>query len=369
MNVIDENSIDNILENQIPEYNGNDQQNAAPIEEKIQDQKPTSIPQPEIKIGEKLSISPHSHSLDAEDKAEADKKFGKTNLGDQIGDSADYRLGWIDVDKKVLGERALFYPEDWQFRIRPATVEAIRNWSTIDDTNVSVVDDVFNEVIKSCVAIVSSNGPIPWGNIRSWDRFFFLLLVRKYTYLQGERKIQYEEDCPNCDNPVTYVLNSESLMWDMPDPEVMKYFVKEEQRWIIDPEEFDLEMTQPIIFYLPTLEKDAAIKAWVINRYQDKKKVDNVFIKFLAWMAPKISKDETIANRQIKEYEMKFKSWDADTFGFMNDVINNITVTPLSKLKLKCPICGEEVTSDVRFPNGISDLFSVSGGHKKFGKK
>lgn len=369
MNVIDENSIDNILENQIPEYSG-DEQNNATIEQKNENQKPsTSIPEPAIKVGEKLSINPHSHKLEDFEKEEADKKFGKTNLGDNLADSADYRLGWIDVNKNLLGERAKFYPEDWQFRIRPATVEAIRNWSTIDDTNVSVVDDVFNEVIKSCVAIVSSNGPVPWGNIRSWDRFFFLLLVRKYTYLQGERKIQYDEDCPNCDNPVTYELNSESLMYELPDPEVMKYFVPEEQRWIIDPEEFELDMTQPIIFYLPTLEKDAAIKAWAISRYQDKKKVDSVFVKFLSWMAPKISKDETIANRQIKEYEMKFKSWDADTFGFMNDVINNIMVTPLSKLKLKCPICGEEVTSDVRFPNGIRDLFNVSGGHKKFGKK
>ena len=86
-------------------------------------------------------------------------------------------------------------------------------------------------------------------------------------------------------------------------------------------------------------------------------------------MAPKISKDETIAARQIKEYEMKFKGWDTDTFSFMNDVINNIAITPMSKLKIKCPICGEEVTSDVRFPNGVRDLFNISSGHKKFGKK
>lgn len=370
MNVIDESSMDSILENQIPEYK---EENKSPVaEEKTEIRAPkeqtTLRPQKrdEIGVGDKIPMP--SHELSDEAREFMDKKFSNIKLGEDIH-SSNFMDGWIDVDKKLLGDRAQFYPEDWQFRIRPATVEAIRNWSTIDDSNVSVVDDVFNEVIKSCVAIVSSNGPVPWGNIRSWDRFFFLLLVRKYTYVQGERKIEYEEDCPNCDNPVTYNLVSEALMYDMPDPEVMKYFVPEEQRWIIDPEEFELNMTQPIIFYLPTLEKDAAIKAWAINRYQEKKKIDNVFVKFLSWMAPKISKDETIAARQIKEYEMRFKSWDADTFSFMNEVITNISVTPLSKLKLTCPICGEEVTSDVRFPNGISDLFAVSGGHKKFGKK
>ena len=366
MNVIDESSMEQVLEGQVPEFKEDTKvENNAPEQTTEETSQVHKAPRASYGIGDQIPIG--SHKL-TDDQKEEMKRINTIKLGENIS-SANFMDGWIDVDKSLLGERAQFYPEDWQFRIRPATVEAIRNWSTIDDTNVSVVDDVFNEVIKSCVAIVSSNGPMPWGNIRSWDRFFFLLLVRKYTYVQGERKIEYEEDCPNCDNPVKYNLVSEALMYDLPDPEVMKYFDKNEQRWIIDPEEFGLNMTQPIIFYLPTLEKDAAIKAWAINRYQEKKKIDNVFVKFLSWMAPKISKDETIAQRQIKEYEMKFKSWDADTFSFMNEVINNIMITPLSKLTMTCPICGEEVTSDVRFPNGIRDLFAVSGGHKKFGKK
>jgi len=366
MNVIDENSLENELEKQIPEYAGETKN-----EETKEVNQPESQPEAPklggLQVGQKLSIMPNSHELTKEEKEEIDAKLGN-RLGENIFTN-EFKEGWIDVNKNLLGERADFYPEEWQFRIRPATVEAIRNWSTIDDNNINVVDDVFNEVIKSCVSIMTPQGPLPWGNIRSWDRFFFLLLVREYTFVQGERKIEYDDDCPNCDNPVKFNLLSSSLMYDMPDPEVMKYFSKEEQRWIIDPEEYDLPFSEPIIFYLPTLEKDAAIKSWAIKRYQDNKKVDTVFVKFLTWMAPKISKDETIANRQIKEYEMRFKSWDTEVFSFMNDVLNNITITPLSKLKMKCPICGEEVTSDVRFPNGVRDLFNVSSGHKKFGKK
>ena len=58
-----------------------------------------------------------------------------TRIGESIQRSSEIRDGWMDVDKKLLGERAIFYPEDWQFRVRPATVEAIRNWSNIDDEN------------------------------------------------------------------------------------------------------------------------------------------------------------------------------------------------------------------------------------------
>ena len=63
-------------------------------------------------------------------------------------------------------------------------------------------------------------GPRPWDNIRSWDRFFFLLLIREYTFVKGEKAIQFDEDCKNCDNPVTFTLSSTALEFEMPDPDI-----------------------------------------------------------------------------------------------------------------------------------------------------
>lgn len=306
---------------------------------------------------------------DKEEDAKLVKEKHLTRVGEKIGQNAEVRDGWMDVDKRLLGDRAKFYPEDWQFKIRPATVEAIRNWSTIDDENPNSVDDVFNEILKYCLTIVTPTGNLPWGNIRSWDRFFFVLLIREYTFVQGEKKIEFTEDCPSCDNAVTFNLNSQSLVYELPDPEVMKYFSQEEQNWMIDPNEYDVEWPEPVVLYLPTLDKDANIKAWLIDRVQNNKKVDNVFVKFLPWLAPKISKDLTIAQRQIREYEVKFKTWDSEMFDFMNEVVNNIAVLPSTKLIEICPVCGEEVSAQISFQDGIRSLFNMAGGRKKFGKK
>lgn len=306
---------------------------------------------------------------DKEEDAKLVEEKHLTRVGEKIGQNVEVRDGWMDVDKRLLGDRAKFYPEDWQFKIRPATVEAIRNWSTIDDENPNSVDDVFNEILKYCLTIVTPTGNLPWGNIRSWDRFFFVLLVREYTFIQGEKKIEFTEDCPSCDNAVTFNLTSQSLVYELPDPEVMKYFSQEEQNWMIDPNEYDVEWPEPVILYLPTLEKDANIKAWLIDRVQNNKKVDNVFVKFLPWLAPKISKDLTIAQRQIREYEVKFKTWDSEMFDFMNEVVNNIAVLPSTKLIETCPVCGEEVSAQISFQDGIRSLFNMASGRKKFGKK
>jgi hypothetical protein len=363
-----ENDIEQQLVGQIPEATADPLDGTGKPAEPLR-AKQEEAPKEESMIGKKINVGSMMKRIDDSEFDNAGK-LGASRLGESINVNAEIREGWMEVDKRLLGERATFYPDDWEFRIRPATVEAIRHWSTIDDENMNSVDRVFNEILKSCFAIVTANGPIPWYNINAWDRFFFILLIREYTFVKGESVIEYTEDCINCDNPVQFKLTSDALLYEFPDEEVMPMFDKASRNWIIDPTEYGLEM-DPIRLYLPTLEKDINVKQWAINRYQENpnKDIDPVLIKFLPWFLPKISKDDTIAQRQIKEFKRKFESWDIDTFNFMNDVITNVMVTPGTKLIQTCPTCGEEVTSLIRFPDGPSSLFHIKSKFKKFGKK
>lgn len=323
-------------------------------------------------IGKKLSRLPGAMS---NEERERDKEFIKSQnlsrIGQKIGETTRVREGWLPVDRTLLGERDIFYPSDWSFYIRPATVEAIRNWSMIDDQNGNSIDEVFNEVLKTCLQIKdSTDRPIPWHNICSWDRFFFLLLIREYTFQDGESNISYYEDCPECETPVEFNLTSDALMYDMPDEEVISYYDQTSRTWAIDPSEYEVE-GDPITLYVPTLEKDANIKAWMIRKLQENRntKIDPVFIRFVSWMTPKISKDDEISKRQMKQLKTAFDSLSIDQFEFMDEVLKNIIVTPKTKLVAKCPSCGEEVTSDIRFPDGVSGLFHVQSKRRRFGKK
>jgi hypothetical protein len=372
MNEVNLNDLDVVLAGQIPEATTTEQSNQT-VDTPVVTQQVKPQPVQEVKqepglVGQKL-LYVGQNAIDPNETEQIVSEKKLTRIGEKIGQNVEFRDGWIDVPKDFLGDRAKFYPENWEFRIRPATVDAIRNWSILDEESANSIDDVFNEILKTCLAINTPSGPMPWGNIRSWDRFFFILLIREYTFAHGESKIEFTEDCVNCDNPVPYNLTSQSLFYDLPDPEIMPYFDADTQTWIIDPVEFDVDSDEAITLYLPTLEKEANIKSWLIQRLQDKKKVDTIFIKFLPWMAKNISKDATIANRQIRELETKFKSWDTDMFSFIDEVVRNIVITPATKLTTTCPICGEEVTADIRFPNGVRGLFAMGNKHKKFGKK
>lgn len=276
--------------------------------------------------------------------------------------------GWVPIDRSELGIRSLFYPEEWRFFIKPATVQAIKNWTAIDEDRIDQVNRVFNEAVKMCVKIdTQSSQGAGWAQIRSWDRFWFILKIREYTFSRGESKIEFTDACSECGEDMTYTLTSDSLFYEFPDDELIEKYWGD-GCWTIDPREYDVDH-DPIILYTPTLGKDDAIIEWATARGRAGQKIDENFIEMLVWMLNKPSKDPQMLDRQIQKLYAEYKSWDVDMYTFMRDVVRNITINPSEKLKQTCPHCSMEATSNVQFPNGIKALFNVGSKVKKFGSR
>lgn len=277
--------------------------------------------------------------------------------------------GWIPINREEMGRRSDFYPETWEFLIRPATVQAIKNWTSIDETRLDQVSKVFNDILRTCVKInthdVKGAG---WGQINTWDRFWFILKVREYTFSKGETKVEFTDECPECGENILYTLTSESLFYEFPDDDLVdKYW--NGTCWVIDPSEYGVSGEDEITLYTPKLGKDDAIIEWLTAKKQMGAKTDDGFIKFLVWMLNNPSKDFQILDRQINKLHNIYTSWDINMFTFMDDVINNITINQSERLKQVCPSCGGEAISTVQFPNGIKALFKPDVEVKKFGSR
>lgn len=276
--------------------------------------------------------------------------------------------GWIPIDREEMGVRSLFYPESWEFFVRPATVQAIKNWTAIDEERPDVVNKVFNEIVKSCMKIdTHDNNGAGWTQLNSWDRFWFVLKIREYTFSNKESKIEFTDACSECDEDIQYELTSKSLFYEFPDDDIIEQYWCDGV-WKIDPREYDVDHDE-ITLYTPKLGKDDLIIEWATSKVRNKQKIDETFIKFLIWMLPKPSRDPQMLDRQIQKIYKEYKEWDIDMFKFMDDVINNITINASEKLRVKCPNCGQEATSTVQFPNGVKVLFEVKSNNKKFGSR
>lgn len=330
-------------------------------------------------VGKKLKHVPgKKDDLSSEETVEMEEFLNRSRSRSKIAKEPEYsettnfpRIseGWNEIDRIELGIRSQFYPDDWSFYIRPATVDAIKNWSAIDEERIDVLNSVFNDIIRSCVSIKSASGSIPWNRINSWDRFWFILKVRELTFKQGEAKIEFSDTCSECDEEIYYTLNPKSLFYEFPDDEIVnKHWNPSERIWFINPNDYGLDRS-PIRLYIPTLEKDQAILDWGIAKARANKKLDQTFLRFLPWMLSKVPKDAQVLDKFITECLQVYKSWDVDMFEFMDEVIRNVTINPSEKLRQVCPHCGEEVVSNVRFPNGVRALFKTEAKHTKFGSR
>lgn len=333
--------------------------------------------QEESMVGKKLKHIPgKTDSLSSEEENEFNTFIEHSKMRgmdryteDEYIQSINIGDGWNEISRAELGKRSLFYPADWRFFVKPAAVKDIKNWSAIDESRFDTVNNVLNEIIRSCVSIKTPAGNVPWSRINSWDRFWFILKVRQYTFKTGEYSIEYEDECPECDNKIKFVLNCESLYYDFPDDDLMNQWNEMERAWYINPRDYDVDH-DTIKLYVPTLEKDKAILDWAFAQARAKKKIKEKFLDFLPWLLPKAPKDEDVLARFIKECEKQYDSWDIDMFEFMEDVVKNINILPSENLVKICPHCGEEVISSVQFPSGqVKYLFKTQAKHKKFGSR
>lgn len=310
------------------------------------------------------------NDLSNEEQKEMDAFLARSRKhNEQQRETVMVKDGWIPIDRNEMGKRSQFYPESWEFFIRPANVQAIKNWTAIDEERADVVNNVLNEIIKTCVKIDSHDGTqVSWNKVNSWDRFWFILKVREYTYAQGQSKVEFQDDCSECGEEIDYVLTADGLFYEFPDEELVdKYWY--DGHWKIDPSEYGVVGEQPIVLYTPTLERDIAIIDWAIAKQRSGGKLDETFINFLMWMLPKPAKDMQMLDKQISGIYKTYKKWSVDMFTFMTDVIKNITIDQSDKLRMKCPYCGQEATSTVQFPNGLKVLFETKTTVKKFGSR
>ena len=306
--------------------------------------------------------------LEDDDRASLNAFLNKgKQLKQENTESAEISGGWIPIDRNDMGIRSMFYDPSWEFFVKPATMQAIKNWTAIDESRPDQVNKVFDEIIKQCVKIdTHSPQGVGWAQVKSWDRFWFILKVREYTFTTGESKIEFEDECTECGQNLLYTLTADALHYEFPDENLINDYWNGRE-WVIDPTEYDVDH-EPITLYTPTLGKDSMIIDWAVAKKREGGKIDENFIEFLVWMVDKPSRDLAMFDRQVQKLYKEYRSWDVDMFGFMKDVIRNITINPSENLAMRCPHCGQETISGVQFPDGISKLFGGSKA-KKFGSR
>ena len=269
--------------------------------------------------------------------------------------TTDLQFFNFDIKELPCGE---FYPSGTVFMVRPAQVREIQSYSMVDDNNFYDIVEKMNDILQSCVRVKYSDGKVgSYIEVKDQDRLFLVFLIRELTFQQGN-SLTVNSKC-SCGEDVQMELKRDNFSFHEIDEKLERYFSASTRTYhfsTINGREF--ELTPPNI----GLQKSFA--DYIIKENNEKRPPNLAFLKIIPFM---LNGRTSITYEGIKAKLKEFEEIDDISFQFLNAAVGKMTFG-IKELKKKCS-CGEEVHTDMQFPNGASSIFVIHDAFEAYIKE
>jgi len=256
------------------------------------------------------------------------------------------RIGWQQIDMKDLPTQGLFYPEGTQIAIRSATAAEIRHWSTINEDDLYVLDDMLNYIVERCSAIKFPDGISSWKDIKEVDRFYVILAIRERTFSKGENLLQVKVS-----ETEKVTVTKDMIDYINFDDRLMKYYDPEKRTIVL---KFKTGKSMPI--YMTSSGVTNWLKNYINRKQQMQESFDQDFINF----APLVIPDwRGLTDSTYEKFVYESMNWSNSEISMLTKVreIFADTINPVVKYRDEQ---GGERQVPLTFLGGIKSLFLIS---------
>jgi hypothetical protein len=262
----------------------------------------------------------------------------------------------FDVNQLPCGR---FYPKGTLLMVRPAMVREIQAYSMVDDNNFYDIVEKMNGMLQSCVRVKYPDGKIgSFLEVKDQDRLHLIFLIRELTFQQGN-SLSVKAICP-CDNTEVQVeLITKNFVFHEVDEKLDRFFSHSSSSY-----RFQLKNGREYEVTPPNIGLQKAFTDYIIKESNEKRTPNLAFLKIIPFMLPgrtSITMDGITA--KLKEFE----EMDDISFQFLNSAVGKMTFG-IKELKKMCE-CGEEVHTDMQFPNGASGIFVIHDAFEAYIKE
>ncbi len=265
---------------------------------------------------------------------------------DQI--SLGNQIGWDQIKLADLPTQGLFYPEGTEIAIKAATGAEIRHWSTLNEDDLSALDDMLNYVIERCATIKYPDGGISsWKDLKEVDRFYILLAIRERTFVKGENMLQVKiSETKKID------VNKEMVDYITFDERLMKYY-SPEKRCI----SLKFKKTGKVIeVNLPSAGVTNWLKNYITRKTQMQEAFDLDFLNF----APFVIQDwRGLNDASYEKYVYESTDWSNAEISMLTEIRQIFADTINPVIKYKDEQGGERIIP-LNFQGGIKSIFLIS---------
>ena len=267
-------------------------------------------------------------------------------------DPLEYKnnLGYTTIPIDTLPTQGLFYPEGTRITIRAAKGAEIKHWSTMNATDVNAIsqtDDILNYIIERCVKVSMPGIPgSSWKDIKEVDRFYLLLAIREYTFIDDKENqlmvpISETEEMPVRKDMVDFIKIPEELM---------KWYSSEERCFICT-----LKTGKTLKFFIPTVGISQWLKNYARAKAQAGEPYDEDFILYAGML---INDYRYLSQRAYEAMVAEAQTWSAKEWSlvaYIRDQLNAAAVPSIKYTKED----GTEVEQPFTFRGGLKAIFCV----------
>ena len=269
--------------------------------------------------------------------------------------TTDLQFFNFDIKELPCGE---FYPSGTVFMVRPAQVREIQSYSRVDDNNFYDIVEKMNDILQSCVRVKYSDGKIgSYIEVKDQDRLFLVFLIRELTFQQGN-SLTVNSKC-SCGEDVQMELKRDNFSFHKIDEKLERYFSASTRTYhfsTINGREFELTP--------PNIGLQKSFTDYILKESNEKRTPNLSFLKIIPFM---LAGRTSITYEGIKAKLKEFEEIDDISFQFLNAAVGKMTFG-IKELKKKCS-CGEEVHTDMQFPNGASSIFVIHDAFEAYIKE
>ena len=251
----------------------------------------------------------------------------------------------FDIRELPCGQ---FYPAGTLFMVRPAQVKEIQSYSMVDDNNFYDIVEKMNDMLQSCVRVKYSDGRIgSYLDIKDQDRLFLVFLIRELTFQAGN-SLSVNAKC-SCGEEAAIELKKENFVFHEIDSKLEKFYNRSTGSYnfkTVNGKSFELTP--------PNIGLQKAFTDYIMKENNEKRNPNLAFLKIIPFM---MNGRTSITYDGVKAKLKEFEEMDDISFQFLNAAVGKMTFG-IKELKKVCA-CGEEVRTDMQFPNGASSIFII----------
>jgi hypothetical protein len=263
----------------------------------------------------------------------------------------------FDVRELPCGK---FYPTGTLFMIRPAQVKEIQAYSMVDDNNFYDIVEKMNDMLQACVRIKYPDGKMAsYLDIKDQDRLYLIFMIRELTFQQGN-VLAITVKCPHCGTENQIELKRSNFVMHDVDERLDNFFEPSLSAFV-----FRTKNGKEFKVIPPNIGLQKSFTDYIIKENNEKRQPNMSFLKIIPFL---LDGRTSITNEGIKAKLREFEDLDDISFQFLNAAINKMTFG-IKELKKICTGCGEEVRTEMSFPNGASGIFVIHDAFEAYIKE